>query len=173
MMRTIDLYSAKDIKECRKVLLEEQEGVCVITGLPIEKGQEILEHAHDSEMFVRGVASRQANSALGVIERAWTRYLKWWYPETLPVFLRKVADYIEKHTVNPDKRYRHNSFLAKLKTDFNKLNSKQMKLVLENFGYTDGKNLKERKEKFAKIVLDRNLGFDTIRAVLLKAKEDA
>lgn len=163
---TCDLYSTIDIRECRKVLLKEQKGLCAITGLPIKEGQEVLEHAHDSEMLVRGVASRQANSALGVIERAWVRYLRWWYPETLPIFLRRVADYIEKHTDSPDARYRHNSWGKRLKIDFNKLNSKQMKQVLETFGKSDGKNLVERKKIFSEIVLDRNLGYDKILSTI-------
>lgn len=170
-MSTIDLYSTKDIKECRDYLLTEQQGLCAITGLPIEKGQAILEHAHDSEMFVRGVASRQANSALGVIERVWIRYLKWWYPESLPYFLRKVADYIEKHSTNPDIRYRHNSFQKKLKTMFNALSASQQNKVLELLGSETGSNPQKRKELFSKLVLTRNLGYEIIRNVINQVKE--
>lgn len=171
-MRTTDLYSVKDITNTRQILLDAQGNNCAITGLPIEKGQAILEHAHDSQMLVRGVTSRQANSALGVCENMWVRYMQWWYPRTLPEFLKELADYIQKNIDNPDTRYRHNSWLNRSKTDFNKLSSKQQDKVLSELGSKVGKNLKERKELFSKIILDRNLGYDRIKSVINEVQKE-
>ena len=43
--------------------------------------------------------------------------------------------------------------------------------MLESLGSTKGTNLKDRKAKFARIVLDRNLGYDKIVAVINEVKE--
>ena len=168
MTETIDLYTTKDVANVRKLLTEEQGNLCAITGIPIEDKQHILEHAHDNQMFVRGVASRQANAALGICEQMWTRYMKWWYPDSLPTFLRKAADYLEKP---PDTRYRHNSWLQKVKVFFNKLSSKQQNFVLESLCNEIRGNPKERKELFSEIVLDRSLGYARIVEVINQAKE--
>ena len=171
MTETIDLYTTKDVANVRKLLTEEQGNLCAITGIPIEDKQHILEHAHDDQMFVRGVASRQTNAALGICENMWTRYMKWWYPRTLPEFLRELADYIQRNKENPDTRYRHNSWLKKVKVLFNKLSSKQQNFVLESLCSEIRSNPKERKELFAEIVLDRSLGYARIVEVINQAKE--
>lgn len=164
---TEDLYNVKDTKRVRELLTLEQNNLCAITGLPIEDKQHILEHVHDNEMFVRGVASRQANSALGVIEKMWIRYLRWWYPHDLPTFLDQCSKYLRR---KQDKRYRHPSFLKRLAIDFNKLSSKQQDQVLITLGSQAGKNSKERKELFSKIVLDRTLGYVIIKDVINQTK---
>lgn len=162
-MSTIDLYTAGDKKRVRDTLTKEQNNLCIITGLPIGNGQHVLEHAHDDEMFVRGVASRQANSACGVYEGTWNRYLKWWYNGTLSDFLRQCADFLDRP---PDKRYRHDGWIKRVKVDFNKLKSAQQDAVLIALGTTAGTNLASRKALFAKVILDRTLGYDTIKNVI-------
>jgi hypothetical protein len=57
-----------------------------------------------------------------------------------------------------------------VKTEFNKLKSKQQDDVLISLGSKAGTNLKNRKELFAKLVLDRNLGYDTIRKAIKEAQ---
>ena len=99
---------------------------------------------------------------------AYRRCLQWLTDVPLPDILRNLANYLEQdYSDNPY----HICWMKRVKTDFNKLNSKQMKQVLETFGKSDGKNLVERKKIFAEIVLDRNLGYEIIREAIDKAKE--
>ena len=178
MNKTIDLYTSTDVKNIREKLLKEQHFKCAITGEALTKDA-ILEHNHEN-LYVRGVASRQANSALGVIENLWKRFLKWWYPDTLPNFLRKAANYIEKHSVEPDKRFRHNSWLKAVKVSFKKLPAgKQDDVIIALQGILGkevktGKNSKSRLELFNSLALDRSLGFDIINSTIQKysQKED-
>lgn len=161
-----DLYTAKDTARIREYLLKQQENLDACTLLEIPQKQACLDHLHDSEQLVRGVLHRQVNAYIGKLENNYIRMLAWWYPNDLPTFLEQAADYLRRKPLP----YRHPNWIAKLKVEFNKLNSKQMKQVLEHFGYADGKNLKERKGVFTKIVLDRSTGFDTIKAVIEQAK---
>lgn len=163
-----DLYTAKDVKETRANLLLEQYNRDVLTGLEIPENKAVLDHAHDDNCFVRGVLHRNVNSALGRLENTWLRDLSWWYPYDLPTFLEQAACYLR---IQPDSRYRHPNWLAKLKVSFNKLSSSQQDKALVALGATKGKNLKERKEIFSKIVLDRSKGFEVISLVLKQAKE--
>lgn len=162
-MTTQDLYTVADVKRVRELLTAEQDNCCAITGLEIPPKQHCLDHVHDSTQYVRGVAHRQSNAALGKIENLYVRYLSYWYPDTLSTFLRQCADYLEKE---PDKRYRHNGWVKVVKVKFNKLKSSQQDEVLVALGSQKGNNLKDRKEKFAKIVLDRSLGYDKILTCL-------
>lgn len=166
---TQDLYTSKDVEIVRKKLTEEQENCCAVTGLEIPPKQHVLDHAHDDKQYVRGVLHRQSNACLGKIENLHTRYLSYWYPGKLSDFLRQCAAYLEKQE---DTRYRHNGWLKKVKTLFNQLNAKQQDKVLVDLGYEKGNNSKARKEIFAKVVLDRTLGYDTIRSTIFSAKEE-
>lgn len=165
---TEDLYTTKDTTRIRELLLEEQQGLDLLTGLEIPKGKSVLDHQHFDELFVRGVLHRNCNSALGRIENTFTRDLSWWYPYSLSEFLRQAATYLERE---PDTRYRHNSFIKRLKTDFNKLNANQQKDVLKIFGVVEGGNINFRKKLFNEIVLDRENGFCYIRDVINQVKE--
>lgn len=169
-MTTEDLYTTKDTTRIRELLFIEQEGLDLLTGLPLDKSKWVLDHIHNDEQFVRGVIHRSVNAALGRIENTFIRDLSWWYPHSLPQFLRMVAIYLER---KPDARYRHPNWMKRVKTDFNKLNSKQMKQVLETFGKSDGKNLAERKKIFSDIILDRSLGYEKIREVITKVKNES
>lgn len=169
--KTVDLFTTKDTTRIRELLLKEQNGLDLITGLEIPPKQAVTDHKHDNEQFVRGILHRQTNASLGKLEGVWTRYLSYWYPYDLPTFLRQAADYIEKFDKEPDKRFRHPNWQKKVKTKFNALNAKQQDKVLLALGSQQGKNVKERRDIFSKIVLDRNLGFDKISSVIDKVKE--
>lgn len=169
MQKTEDLYTTKDVERIRKLLTEEQENRCAITGLELAPKQHCLDHAHDEEQYVRGVAHRQANAALGKVENIYLRYLSYWYPGKLSDFLRQCAAYLEQPA---DSRYRHNGWIKKAKTKFNALNEKQKDKVLVDLGHEKGVNSKQRKDIFAKVVLDRKLGYDTIREAIQAAKEE-
>ena len=168
MTETTDLYTAKDIAKVREYLYEEQHCKDALTGLELPTAKWVADHRHDDEQFVRGVIHRSVNACLGRIENSYVRDLAWWYPDSLPTFLRKAADYLEKP---PDTRYRHNSWLQKVKVFFNKLSSKQQNFVLESLCNEIRGNPKERKELFAEIVLDRSLGYARIVEVINQAKE--
>lgn len=165
---TIDLYNSKDKQVVRELLTKEQNNLCAITGLPIEPKQHILEHAHDDQMLIRGVTSRQANSALGVIERVWTRYLKWWYSGTLSDFLRQCANYLEKPH---DTRWRHDMWIKKANTAFNKLNESNKDKVLVALGCDKCKNGAERKKAFQTAILTKQFGYDILLNFINNAKD--
>lgn len=166
-MQAEDLYTVKDVQRVRELLLKQQDNLDACTLLEMPPKQACLDHVHNDEQFVRGVLHRQINSYVGKLENNFVRMLAWWYPNDLPTFLEQAADYLRREPLP----YRHPNWQKKIRTMFNKLNSKQMKLVLEHFGKSDGKNLTERKKIFAEIVLQRDLGYDTIRTVIDQTKE--
>lgn len=169
---TEDLYTASDIKRVREFLLAEQNNKCAALGIPIKPDRTpVLDHRHDDEQLVRGVLEREVNAFTGVIENAHKRYLRYWLPTPLPDVLRSVASYLERSEGIPDRRFRHNHWIKKLQTKFNALSSKQQDRVLLQLGPGPGKNLEDRKAKFAKVVLDRSLGYDTISQVIKSTKE--
>jgi hypothetical protein len=166
-MRT-DLYNTNDVKKVREQLTKEQDNKCAVTGLDIPTKQHVLDHAHDDTQFVRGVLHRQVNAFAGKAENAYIRLIAWWYPNDLPTLLRECADYLEKE---PDGRYRHNGWIKKINTEFNKLKEAHKDVVLVALGQTKGKNGAERKKLFQKAVLTREFTYDTIRALILELKE--
>ncbi len=171
---TEDLYTTSDIKRVREFLLAEQNNKCAALGIPIKPDRTpVLDHFHNDEQVVRGVLEREVNAFLGVIENANKRYLRYWLPTPLPEVLRALAGYLERSEATPDRRFRHNEWLKKVKVWFNKLPAKKMDEVLVQLGSSPGKNLADRKAKFAKVVLDRSLGYDTISQVIKSTKEKA
>ena len=175
-MMICDLYSPQDIKKVRSELLISQKFRDALTLLPLEENKSVVDHAHDDKQLIRGVIHRNVNSALGRIENAFLRDLKWWYPCSLPVFLRAAADYLESEST----KYRHPNFKDKLKTNFKKLPAgKQDDVIIALQGILGkeiklGKNSKSRLEIFNSLVLDRGLGFDIINSTIQKysQKED-
>lgn len=160
---TEDLYTTSDVKRVREFLLQEQGNKCAALGIPIKPDRTpVLDHFHNDEQLVRGVLEREVNAFLGVIENANKRYLRYWLPTPLPEVLRALAGYLERSEATPDRRFRHNGWLKKVKVWFNKLPAKKMDEVLVQLGSSPGKNLVERKALFAKVVLDRSLGFSVI-----------
>jgi hypothetical protein len=168
---TKDLYTTEDVKQVKELLYKEQQGKCALSGIAVNIKDCHTDHNHNSEQLVRGALYKQANMALGKLEGLWTRYLAYWYPGTLPEFLKASAAYLERSNATPDRRFRHPGWIKFCKTQFNKLSSKKMDEVLVELGSTPGRNLAERKSKFAKIVLDRSLGYATIKACIDKRKE--
>lgn len=164
---TEDLYTTKDTTRVRELLLKEQGGLDLLTGLPVPDKKQVLDHLHDDEQFVRGVLHRNVNSALGRIENTFIRDLSWWYPYSLPQFLRMAAIYLER---KPDPRYRHPNWTKKIRTMFNSLSASQMKQVLKHFNKPEGNNLNERKKLFNEIILTRDYGYDILRTVINQVK---
>jgi len=165
---TKELYNPRDKAEVRDLLLKEQGNKCVITGLPLDKRESVLEHAHDDEMFVRGVASRAANSALGVLENAFKRYCAWWFPGTLSEFLRKCASFLERPV---DKRFRHDQWLKKSGILFNKLSEGQKKEVLHLLGQPQGSNATERKKLFRSALMTRKFSYEDVKKIIQQRKQ--
>jgi hypothetical protein len=163
---TKDLYTTKDVALVREQLLLEQDGYDKLTLTPVLPKQACLDHNHDT-LLVRGVLNRQSNAALGKLEGVYTRYLKHWYHGSLSNFLRQAAEYLERPD---DLRYRHPHFLKKLKAAFNKLPEGDKSKALKDLGYDDGKNGKDRKAIFAKLILDRNLGYAIISSSINQQK---
>jgi hypothetical protein len=157
-MTITDLYTAKDVQVIRDEVLKNQRWKDACTFLDIPSKQACLDHSHDNTQLVRGVLHRQVNSYIGKLENNFTRMLGWWYPFDLPDFLEQAADYLRKEELE----YRHPNWIKKVKTEFNKLSASQQNKVLELLGSSLGSNPKIRKELFAKVVLQRELGYDKI-----------
>lgn len=160
-----DLYTASDVAKVRALLLKEQQGKCALSKLEVKLLDTHCDHAHDDLQLVRGVLHRHANLTLGKVEGLWNRYLAHWYPHDLQTFLRQAADYLDRPT---DTRWRHPGWIKKMKVCFNRLNALQQNKVLIELGYTRGSNPKQRKEIFAKAVLNRDLGYNLIFETLMK-----
>lgn len=164
---TTDLYTTVDVKEVREQLLKEQDKRCALTLLEIPTKQAVLDHCHKTQK-VRAVLHRQANASLGKLEGIYTRYLSFWYPESLSTFLRQAAAYLEN--VKEDRWY-HPGWLKKIQTKFNSLNETQKKDVLRFFELEEGSNAKERKESFKKLLQSQAYGFEFINDIVTLIKE--
>jgi len=164
---TEHLYTPKDVQKVRELLLKEQGGLDLLTGLPIPPKQAVTDHCHKSQ-YVRGILHRQSNAVLGKIENLWTRYLSYWYTGTLQQFLRSCADYLDR---TEDKRYVHPGFVKKLQTMFNSLNEAGKKDVLAKLGQPPGVNAAERKTLFKKVVMQRKFSFEEMKTLIEESKE--
>lgn len=161
------LFTVQEVKEIREQLLEEQSGKDAITGLEIPQGKAVLDHCHQSQ-YVRGVLHRQSNAMLGKMENNFVRYMKYWYPKSLQEFLREMADYVEQEQ---DNRYLHPGWIAKSKTEFNKLSEKNKDALLQFMNLPTGKNSSERKEIFKDAILSRKVTFNDVLKALDKTIE--
>lgn len=160
---TVDLYNTTDVKYVREQLTKEQNNKCLVTGLDIPPKQHVLDHAHDDNQLVRGVLHRQVNAFLGKAENAFMRLMQWWYPNDLPTLMRECADYLEREE---DTRFRHNGWIKKINTQFNKLKESDKDRVLELMGLEKGKNGAERKKLFQKGILTKEYDYVTIRTFI-------
>ena len=161
------LYTQKEIKEFRDEQVKRQNGIDPITKEPF-KETIAQDHCHFSQ-HCRGALNRNSNAFEGLVVNAYNRCLKWLTDVPLSVILRNLADYLEDdYSNNPY----HIGWVKRVKTDFNKLSSSQQNKVLVALGSVEGTNPAKRKELFAKIVLDRSLGFDKISSVIDKVKEE-
>lgn len=160
---TVDLYNTTDVKVVREKLTKEQNNKCLVTGLDIPPKQHVLDHAHDDNQLVRGVLHRQVNAFLGKAENAFMRLMQWWYPNDLPALMRECADYLEREE---DTRFRHNGWIKKINTQFNKLKESDKDKVLELMGLEKGKNGAERKKLFQKGILTKEYDYVTIRTFI-------
>jgi len=167
MQTTVDLYNAADVKKVREFLTNEQNNKCAVTGIEIAAKQHVTDHAHDETQLVRGVLHRQTNSFLGKAENAFVRLIAWWYPNDLPTLLRECAEYLEKE---PDLRYRHNGWIKKINTKFNKLKESQKDSVLAKLGKPPGKNAVERKKMFQSAVLTKKFSYSVICSFINKER---
>lgn len=167
-MKVIEtLYTPSDVQRVRALLLKKQNGLDAVTGLPLEPSDAVCDHDHKTQ-YVRGILHRQVNVIIGKIENAWLMYLSWWYPDSLPVLLRKVADYLEsKHFTG----YVHPSWIKHCQVQFNKLKPSQKNIVLEELGLQALPNDSLRKVAFKKELLTRKHTLATILSMIEKTKE--
>ena len=165
-VKPLHLYTTTDVKKIRELLLKEQDGLDLVTKLPIPERQACLDHDHQSQ-FVRGVLHRQVNAALGKLEGVHTRYLSYWYEGTLPEFLRQAADYLEREG---DSRYLHPGWLKKVCTKFSQLNEAGKKIILGELGQPLGSNGAERKKLFRKAVMSRQYTYEYLLQLIERNK---
>ena len=164
---TKQLYNPAEVKTVRQQLWKEQGGKDTLTGLDLAFKDSVTDHNHKTQ-YVRGVIHRQSNAVLGKIENLHTRYLGYWYPGTLPEFLRSAADYIEQED---DKRFLHPGWIKRVNIEFNKLNEAGKKSVLESLGQPTGSNGAERKKLFSKAVLSKKHKFHDLMKLIEGSKD--
>lgn len=156
------LYTTKEVAEVRAELLEEQGGLCKLTGLKISPANAVTDHNHKTQ-YVRAVLHRQANAVLGKIENLWARYLSFWYNGSLSDFLRQCADYIEL----PDNhKYVHPGWISRVTIDFKSLPEKQKAKVLHSLGQADGSNAAQRLSKFNSVIKSRKFTYQQISKLI-------
>jgi hypothetical protein len=95
-----------EIRSLKEKLLDEQGGVCLISGMPIFGEIAVLDHKHklfkdqplgeDNAGFCRGVLHRSINSWEGKVFNAYRRLGLHKIDKTLPELLRSLADYLER-----------------------------------------------------------------------------
>lgn len=125
-----------------------------------------MDHCHSTQ-FCRGALNRNSNAFEGLVYNAYKRCLGWLTDVPLPNLLRNLAEYLEKdYSANPY----HTGWMKKVKVEFNKLNASQQNKVLVGLGSSEGSNPSKRKELFSKLVLQRELGYDSIISVINKVK---
>ena len=165
MNETVDLFTPTDVKKVRELLLEEQDGKCLVVNQKVIKG--VLDHTHDSEQFVRGVISHGVNCYLGHLENNYIRHIKWQMDITLPDLLRLCADYLERPK---DTRYRHPMARKKLLTTFRTLSEPRKRFVLSELGCTEGTNGKERVKCFEGFIKNNKTSFEFLQLLFEKSK---
>lgn len=162
---TTDLFTATDTKKVRELLIKEQQGLDLVTGLPLTKP--CLDHAHDSEQLVRGVIDLSVNAYLGHCENNFKRHISWWSDLTISELLRMIATYLERPV---DKRYRHPKWLAKAQTEFNKLKESEKDKVLLVLTTDVCNNSSKRKATFKKLLASRKYSRDYIYDLIERSK---
>ena len=166
---TQDLYTPNDIKKVREQLAKEQDYKDLITGTDLEGSRPVLDHAHDSDQYVRGVLLHTTNAFVGVVENAYKRHISWWLDDmTLAELLRNTAEYLERP---PDKRFRHNGWIRVVQIAFNKASAKQQNAILEALGSKQGSNLAERRKLLKKAIMQREKGHEEIMKIIRKETE--
>ncbi len=122
-----DILPQVKIKEYREELLEEQEYLCDLCGLPILGETGSLDHLHIADNWdpatgagqIRGVLHRRCNTILGYVENP--RRAKKDH-DNLEEWLLGAAAYVRKHREEPSGVY-HNTERSKL----NKLKGRKKK----------------------------------------------
>ncbi len=154
-----DLYTQSEIKEEKTRLYLKQKGIDPIFQEAIALKDSVCDHDHSSQ-HCRAALHRQTNAFEGLVFNAYKRCLAWVTDKPLPDILRNLATYLEQ---DYSENALHNGWMKACKVAFNRLNAKQMDSVLTALGRSAGKNLAERKKIFASLVLDRNLGYNSIK----------
>lgn len=164
---TKSLYTATEVKQYKEEQIKLQSGIDPILGIEFPKGTICQDHDHLTQ-HCRAALHLQSNAWEGKVVNAYTRCLKWLTDVPLPTLLRNLANYLEQdYSANAY----HPSWMKSCKTRFNALSAKQQDAVLESLVYPKGTNLKQRKEIFSKLVLDRNIGYDKLISVINNVKE--
>lgn len=162
----LHLFNPAEVKKVREKLYKEQGGKDRLTGLDLAFKDSVTDHNHSTQ-YVRGILHRQTNAVLGKIENLHTRYLGYWYPDTLSTFLRRAADYIDSED---DERYIHPGWIKRVNIEFNKLNEAGKKAVLGELKQPTGTNGAERKKLFQKAVLTRSYTYEYLLQLIERNK---
>lgn len=114
-MQFIELKQ-KDIKRLKKLLHDQNNGVCPLLKKTISLDEAVLDHIHKlkSEPYaankgtIRNSIEFRCNALEGKISNNWKRYFgadESKHPISLPDFLRNLADYLEAGPYNNNGTY--------------------------------------------------------------------
>lgn len=148
------LKNPKDAATYRNSLLKAQNNIDPIIKEKINKGSEVLDHAHHGEQRCRGVLVREVNSFEGKVQNAFNRYMKHLTDKPLPEILRNLADYLEQD--NSTKPIHHTALTIDVKK-FSRKPAEEQKQILSSFGLTPESNQKKRAQQARKLIKDGKL----------------
>lgn len=143
------LKNSKDAADYRNKLLKEQDYIDPITKEKIQKGSEVLDHAHYGEQRCRGVLARECNSWEGKVTNAFNRYMKHLTNKPLPEILRNLADYLEQE--NDSKPIHHTALGLDVKK-FSRKPADEQKQILQSFDVEPESNQKKRANQARKLI---------------------
>ncbi len=160
------LYTPSEVKIERKRLFDIQKGVDPILKQKLDFDESVCDHDHTTQ-YCRAALHRQTNVFEGLVFNAYRRCLQWVTDKQLSDILRNLADYLDTdYSCNAI----HANWQKKVFVWFNKLTANQQNEVLKTLGKQVGKNPAERKKYFKQVVLDRSLGYNTIRSTIERIK---
>jgi len=97
-----------DLKKLKKIMFDLNNGICPLLGIKIMFDNMVVDHQHklksemasdDGKGLVRNAIEFRANALEGKITNNWKRYYgndETKHPCSLPEYLRRLADYLEK-----------------------------------------------------------------------------
>lgn len=112
-MKSTRRLKAKEVAEYRRKLLEKQGGICTLCKLPIEPGDDTLDHCHDTG-HVRAVLHRNCNQVEGRI-RTWAKRAYGDATEFLEAMVEHWRKDYSHYAVHPNHRTEKEREIAKLK----------------------------------------------------------
>lgn len=110
LSNALQIVKPTELTALRTKLHSEQNNICPLLGIELPLEDIVIDHQHRKNQqqpigeegagLIRGAIQRQANALEGKITNNWRRYNMDRFEVPLPVFLRNLADYLERENTN-------------------------------------------------------------------------